>query len=456
MKYFTNKPLILGLLILIFIIPLSEISTIVLERQNNLQAVKQDIANTYTGEQTLAGPWLIVDYKLEGEDSSWKYFDTRPKVEIKTPWQKQYRAWQRPLNLALQSNLDVSSKSRGIYEVPVYLSHNHLDANFNIDPLFTSMKKANAKLSMEHAFIAFELSDQRGLQAPPIVQMMGKTVEAKPGLPYAGAKDGFYFPVPLQTLKSSKSIEASIDFKLRGTNAIELSPSGNENQLTVLANWPHPKFTGAYLPDNSEISDHDTSASWSISSFATGLEMKPFIGKPSVIPDWQSPGVARMEIFEPVNIYTLNLRATKYGMLFVILSFAGFYMFELIQKQNLHPIQYGLIGLALSVFFLLLLSSSEVLGFTLAYSLATLSCIGLISFYIAGKIGRHAALRLSALLLTLYSSVFIILRLEDRALLVGSVLIFIVLASVMIITRKMDWYVLSSSAKNSLAKTANY
>ena len=248
-----------------------------------------------------------------------------------------------------------------------------------------------------------------------------------------------------------------ITFVLAGTERFGFVPLGDSNHVELSSTWPHPNFDGDYSPRNPEISAQGFKAIWDITALASGAQAgyrvmtKGEAGATARADDGSNTSAAAgldslgLTLIDPVNVYTQADRASKYGFLFVMLTFVGFLMFELIKKLPIHPIQYGLVGMALAIFFLLLLSLSEHIAFWQAYLVASIACIGLLGVYLSSVLkSRARGLGFSTMLTMLYATLYGLLVSEDNALVLGSLMLFAILAVIMIVTRKIDWYALST------------
>ena len=211
-------------------------------------------------------------------------------------------------------------------------------------------------------------------------------------------------------------------------------PLGEATTTELRGNWPHPSFGGAFLPRTREISKDGFVARWSTTGLASNAAQ--IDGKAKVF---------EVRLIDPVDVYRQALRAVKYGVLFVVLTFAAFFMFENLKSLPIHPVQYALVGLAQAVFFLLLTSLSEHINFVMAYLVAAIASITLIGIYLAAILrGWRRGFGFGFALATLYASLFGILRSEESALLLGSLLLFFALAGVMLGTRRIEWYGLNT------------
>jgi inner membrane protein len=251
--------------------------------------------------------------------------------------------------------------------------------------------------------------------------------------------------VDLPPGSAGRTVLAQGDLEIMGTEQILFLPVGKVTTVDVSSEWPHPSFVGAFLPDTRTVSANGFQAHWKLSDFATGVNDAVARVERLGAPADQSPGFPDHDLgvrfIQPVDVYQQSERAVKYGFLFVLLTLVAFYLFEVLRRLAVHPIQYALCGGALAIFFLLLASLSEHLPFAAAYSIASVACVGLISFYVGHVLqSARRGLAFGGVLGALYGSLYVILLSEDYALLLGAVLLFAALALVMIMTRRVDWY----------------
>ncbi len=436
------KPAVLAALTLLLLIPLAMIEDKVRERSNYRDAVRTDIAQSWTGAQTVKGPWLVVAYRRTVEKVHW---DEKSRQKVTTPWTQYEKLLLRPKQLKLAAALDVSHRRRGIFQVPVFVGEVSLSGLFDTKVVSDLLALTEGKITLDRVYTAIGVTDARGIASSPIINWAGARVVAVPGTESTGFESksiaGFHAELPKTIIEKPGEFSFQTQFTLHGIDQFLAAPVAFDNQINLTSNWPHPSFTGDFLPLEHAINDNGFQAAWSVSSFAAGISLAPEIaGQNAIFTSLQNLNRIGVRLFEPVDIYTLSDRATKYGLLFVLLTFSAFFLFEILGKSSLHPLQYGMVGLALAIFFLLLLSLSEQIGFTLAYSIATVACVGLITLYIRPAVGTANVLILSFGLLLLYAACYVILMLEDHALLVGSGLLFIVLAAIMLLTKRIDWY----------------
>ena len=252
-------------------------------------------------------------------------------------------------------------------------------------------------------------------------------------------------------LHATVPMAARHDFKLnltlQGTSALHFTPVARETEVNLEADWPHPSFTGDYLPVERTVTDRGFAARWQASFFSTNIQQLLVACADDGACEGFNGRRFSVSFIDPVDHYAKMGRAVNYALLFVTLTFAAFFLFEVLRRLVIHPVQYALVGVALALFFLLLLSLSEHIGFTRAYLVSASACVGLLGFYIRHVLGGFArGAGFAAGLAALYGLLFLLLRMEDYALLVGSLLLFGTLAVVMVLTRHIDWFTVGQKA----------
>ncbi len=245
----------------------------------------------------------------------------------------------------------------------------------------------------------------------------------------------------------------SFALTLRGMQTLSFAPVGLNTSVSVSSKWPHPRFIRRYLPERREISAAGFAAAWRVSSFSSAVKQQLQQCKNGQCAALLS-NTFGVSLLEPVDIYQQAERSIKYGILFIGLTFVAIIIVEIVKRLQIHPVQYLLVGLALAVFYLLLVSLSEHIVFHWAYLIASIACTGLICFYLCGVMDSiKQGVFFSMLIALLYGILFVILRAEDFALLMGSLLLFAALAALMLITRQIDWYELTATRRNPESNT---
>lgn len=434
------KLLALAAMALILVIALGRIEWKVQERRATRDAAVAGISQQFAEAQQVAGPllWLACQ-----ESRSITRFDEKQQPRIETETTDCSRAI-RPAQLAGNGELAVSERYRGIYKARVYVSSLRLNATFS--PTELNLK---SNQSLTGAYWVFGVSDPRGLKQIVIKNGNGDVLEARPGTAGSILPRGFHVPVDIDALEQEQHLTA--DIELAGSGRFDWVPVAENNDFSLHSAWPHPAFSGQYLPDTREINSAGFNARWRVNAFATGggnvLEQAAAVPADS---ENGSSGVSAqperfkhgfgVSLIDPVDAYVQSDRAIRYGFLFVLLTLGGFYLFELLKQKTLHPLQYLMIGFAVVVFFLLLLALSEHLGFLWAYVVAATACTALIATYGRSLLGNwKASAVLGAGYGALFGGLYQLLASEDHALLMGAWLVFGVLAATMYLTRKLNW-----------------
>jgi inner membrane protein len=306
-------------------------------------------------------------------------------------------------------------------------------------------------------FLALGISDIRGIGSALELTWAGERVAFQPGSGTPVLPAGVHATLPAWDVSGGRPASYAIALSLEGTGDFQVTPMGRESRVLLTSNWPHPSFVGEFLPREREIDAHGFNARWQTSFFATNLENVVLACQNA---SGNHPACGELggrhfgiSFVDPVDHYLQSDRATKYAFLFIGLTFAACFLLEVLRRLSVHPIQYGLVGLALAVFFLLLLSLSEHLGFRLAYAVSAVACVSLIAHYVAHvvanwKLGAVFASALGAL----YGLLYAILSAEDYALLIGSLLVFATLGAVMVLTRKVNWAAFGQSTEMPLGR----
>ena len=433
------KLAIIAALMALLAIPLLLVVSKIYERDNYHEQARNDIANSWTGEQLILGPILVVPYSRIYESREFNK-ELERYVTSKVTVDEQLFV----LPDALTGNVDLQTevRYRGIYEVPVYTSAVSLGGDISNSEVLELAQRKDV-IAIGRPYLSIVVNDMRGIAASPELNWNGDTVEFMPGSQLVFRDAGIHAPLSDIDRVALDRYRFSVSFTLRGMSSFRFVPVGSSSSIDITSSWPHPRFEGLYLPSHREISNNGFTASWQTSAFATNIAEKArhcASGDCGQLMN-NSLGVV---LVDPVDVYLQAQRASKYGILFIGLTFTAFFLFEVLRKIAIHPIQYTLVGLALSVFYLLLVSLAEHIPFRSAYGIATLACSGLLGFYITFVL---KSLRLGGLfaaaITSLYAILYVIIQEEDYAFSMGAGLIFITLSGVMFATRNIDWFEIS-------------
>ena len=443
----SNRFFAVGLVALAILIPLNMISGLVQERQQIHHQAIAEMSATSTTAQQIIGPVLVIPcretYKVDYQDQSSHSLQRRDATRDCT-------RYALPTKLSIKGALDGDIRSRGIHNALFYTSDLAVQAQFAVPERFGS-GAAESSVVLGSARLAVGVRDTRGILNVPSLLIEKRKIEFAPGTALPVLGNGIH--AELGEVLAKQVIDVAFAVQLRGLEELRVVPLGRQTEVRLSSHWPHPSFIGRFLPTTRQISARGFEAQWSTSQFSTGLDeifSRHFVDTSRTVEiDDVAFGVTLMD---PVNLYTQTDRATKYAFLFVALTFIALLGTELARGLQLHPMHYTLVGVALAMFFLLLLSLAEHIGFDWAYAFAAASCITLLGYYLrhtlhSFAIGAGFVLTLS----TLYGLLYGLLDCEDYALLAGSVFVFAVLAVLMVVTRKVDWFTLLTPA---VAQTA--
>lgn len=427
---------IMGGLVLLLLIPLLMIRSVIADRERYRDEAARRVAQSSAGEQRFVGPLRYIPWTREIEV---KVRDGDGSTAVQRR-RESGRLVQAPARLRVDGVLMPSERRIGLFKVPVYTWQAQVRAEFAPMPYEAAPDRVYGR-----PYLAWGISDVRGLTGEPSLSLDGRSVALENGSgDLATVSQGLHARLPAPRDAGSGMLPAladvTMDLRLAGTRALSVVPVGDSNQVALRSSWPRPAFGGEFLPAERQVDAAGFRAQWALSSLATGAQAQLAGGKPL--------DALRVDLVDPVDVYTQADRASKYGLLFVLLTFVGFVLLELIKRLRIHPAQYLLVGLALAIFFLLLLSLSEHIPFWQAYVVSAAACIGLQFFYLAGVLrSRALAAGFAALLTALYGVLYSLLASEDNSLLMGSLLLFGILAAVMWLTRRLDWYELGSQLR---------
>jgi len=427
------KGLIIGGLALLLLIPLTMIEGQITARNARQMETETEIAELTAGRQQLTGPLLVVDYDEETVQE--EVNESTKAVTRKTVWVSDHRILT-PKVLSLSGVAKVEERRRGLFKAQAYELDARLQGTFVV-PANLGLE-ANRRLRLGRATLMVGLSDLRGIRSQPTLTWAGRTLGFAPGVPHEVVKQGIQVDLGPVAELGKGELSFDLPLALRGSGAFSMAPVAETTRVALRSPWPTPSFQGRFLAEHTEGPQGFT-ATWEVFHLARNLGAI-LEGRGQTA---ESFGVAFQK---GLNTYLMTERAAKYGFLFVGLTFAAFFFFEMLRRLPIHPIQYLLVGLALAIFFLLLLSLSERLPFGLAYGLAAAACTLLLGSYLAQVLrSPRRGWAFAGSLGILFGVLFGLISSEDNALLLGSLLTFLGLAGVMLGTRRLDWYALAEA-----------
>ncbi|WP_350287728.1 cell envelope integrity protein CreD [uncultured Croceitalea sp.] len=439
----TARMLMIGFIILILLVPLIFIKELIRERALRQQDVIQEVGNLW-GEQVLfMGPILKIPYKTYTESTK---MVTGTKSVITERTAETHYAYFFPDELNIDAAVDALKKERGIYETSVFSSDMEFNGKFGV-PDFKQKDIKDEDVLWNKATVIMKTSNLKGIKNQIEMQLGEATLKFLPRY-QSQSNTGYYTDnVLLHELESPYITEAfaakePLDFTsamvVNGSSKIRFVPVGEATKLHMTSNWKDPSFTGNFLPEEDAVktvTEAGFEANWKVLQTNRQFEQS-FFGS---LPDLREFSFGT-ELLVPVDEYQKSERSAKYGYLVIALTFLVFFLIQTISTINIHPFQYLMIGLALVMFYTLLISISEHQNFLKAYAIASASVIALISIYSRSILkSMKFVLLIFAALSALYAFIFVIIQLESYALLVGSIGLFVILATVMFTSRRIDW-----------------
>lgn len=440
------KLLILAGVSLLLSMVLLRIGWLVDERQARQLEAVASVEQAQAGAQTLLGPLLLRHCTEEWETLVVDENQERRRSTAK----RDFVISAVPERLQVGGALNQEARYRGIFKVNGYAGRLQLDAQWAslqaLEPPRAQQPGGRVQCARVQAMLAS--SDARGLRGAAL-KLGEQALAVKPGTGHPAYVRGLHAPLP-ETLALDMPLTLQLSLELAGTQRFALVPAAAATTLDLRSDWPHPSFGGRFLPSSREVGEDGFSAQWQVSELASTAPADVLQHK--VVGGLGGSGNQEIDTLEfamvdPVNPYVMSDRAIKYGLMFILLTFVCVGLVELMSGRRVHPVQYLLVGLGLSVFFLLLLSLSEHLSFGLSYLLAAGAAVALLGYYGAAMLGAwRRGLGFGAGVCGLYAALYVLLSLEQASLIVGALLLFIVLAAVMVLTRRLDWYALGASA----------
>jgi inner membrane protein len=430
------RVLLIGSLALLLFIPLLLIQGLIESRVSYRGEAVASVVQSFADAQSIAGPVLVVPYVVSWQAQEELRHGGHKTVEHN---KKRFLVFF-PTELDIQSELPTATRSRGIFNVETYRFDGLLSGRFNFVMPQIPLQQGESLVRFFSPEVVLKVRDLRGLVGRPVLTFNGETLAWEKNTEASSAfSPALYGPLPSLEPGQALKAEFKINLSLNGTHSITIAPLADDNHVSMKSPWPHPDFRGGFLPTTREVTNHGFNATWKVSSLSSNAQSN-FESNNTWA--WEAQGLA-VRLINPVDPYALATRASKYGFLFITLSFAAFFFIEMLKKLRVHPMQYLLVGMSMALFFLLLLSLSEHMPFGLSYAIAAGASLGLLAFYLCfvlRSIGM--GLGVAALLGVLFSCLYGLLLSEDYALLLGSALLFICLAVAMVLSRKLDWYAL--------------
>ena len=419
----TFKAMVIGVLILVMLIPVAMIRELIRERELTSASVMSEVSSKWGARQTLTGPVLCVPY-------TYNVIDNDRSREIRD------MAYFLPEELNIETDVQPEIRYRSIYKLVVYQSEINAGGTFK-HPDFEKLNIKTNSIEWENAFVLIGISDLKGIRSNIAFNWDNMSKESMSGVDNSMlVESGISVKIPLAKENADeKTYKFDFALTLNGSGGLFFVPVGKTTRLYMISPWDSPSFDGAFLPDHRDIIDGFT-ATWNVFSYNRNFSQM-WTGSNYY---FQSAEFG-VNLILPVDHYQKTMRSAKYAIMFIALTFLVFFLVELLSRKRIHPLQYLLVSIGLALFYCLLLALSEQIHFTLAYLLSALAIVGLITAYSHSIFKKTKQTVLMGIFLTtLYLFLYTVLQLEDLALLIGSVGLFVALAVVMYVSRKVDWF----------------
>lgn len=421
----------MGIVMFVLLVPLAMMYSVITERASRRNQVVAEISSQSGGAQTLGGPVLVIPYR-----HSWT--DSAGRVQHGTA-----QAYVLPESLDISGRMEPEIRGRSLFPVVIYRAHLKIQGHF-ARPDLTHVRPAPDEILWDDATLSLGVSDPKGISRRLELALNGQRRPFVPGASEVGLfNTGVHAATAGLSGPSAEKLPFELELDLTGTHELRFLPGGNETTVHLTSPWPHPSLVGAPLTDQRRIDANGFDVSWRVPYFGRGFA-----------PQWTNHGLNSEQLkaqaaastfgvvlMQPVDIYVQTERAVKYAVLFIVMTLVIAFLWEISGGILVHPVQYLFVGFTMCVFYLLLLSLAEHAGFDVAYVAAAVATVTLLSYYWSWILrgARHRWL-MGAALSVLYGYLYLLLRLEDYALLAGSIGLFAMLALVMFLTRRVNWY----------------
>lgn len=442
----------IGFLILILLIPASWIESLIRERQGRAQEVINEVSEKWSGDQTLSGPVLMIPFTKIEKTKKWN--DGKQIEELK---ETVHKAYFLPETYTVKSNVKPEVLHRGIFDVAVYESDIAMVASFS-SPDFSTWNIPDEQVHWKDAMLINGITDLRGISENPKIQNGSKNLLSEPasdiGLnisqqqyvpteydgeiaarPRTNLVSGIVTPLGW-TSRADIVADYSIQLSLKGSESLYFVPTGKSTEVSSTGAWPSPSFEGKLLPSDRTVNEEGFSATWKVLSFNRPFSQKWVNEEQSL-----SGSEFGLRLLIPADQYQKSTRTAKYGVLIIILAFTALFLVEITTKIRIHPFQYILVGVALIIYYTLLLSLSEQVGYNVAYAISSIATILLVSVYAASFLKKKSIIFLFTFLMTcFYAFIFVIIQAQDFSLLIGSIGLFLIVGLLMYFSRNIKWY----------------
>ncbi len=428
----TVKIVFILFIIILLMIPNMMIKNLIRERSSRKAEIEREVAKSFGESQTIMAPFLRIPYTKIVTDKEDKATTIEGHINI------------APQSTVVNGKAITDTRKRSIYEVVVFNSEIDIQERFKVDMLLDEATYKNYTFDYTKTKAVFSIADANGISDNTAFNVNGKTLKMVGNANITGGRLT-KIATEVFTIDPAQEIVLGSSLIFKGTKSLNIEPLGDKMQITITSNWPDPSYVGKRSPSDYNNTEEGFVSNWKTNRFSHDY------------PDiWQSDTVLNkknhsfgVNFIQPIDDYGKNTRTAKYALLIISLTFGIFFFFEILYKQMIHPIQYILIGFALTIFYLLLISITEHMGFNSGYAISSIATIGLITAYTRFILKTmKGSTIIGGLLFGLFGYVFVILQMQDFALLAGAVALFVILATVMLLSRNVDWYNLNEVVEN--------
>ncbi len=426
----TVKLIFIGGLVLALLIPSVMLQGLIHEREQRRDEVDKDVSATWSGSQLVQGPVLVIPYKRQVKET------TDNKEAVKEVIENIYIL---PNTLHYKAGIAAEKLHRGIFETSVYNTQVKVWGNFKTE--LDKLSILPSQLLPSRAILAFSISDLKGLKTNPVIIFGSQKLQTEPSFNEKGLFNNGLMARANLIGADTASIQFNFILDLKGSQQLNFLHTGKATDVEVSGNWSTPSFSGRYLPDNRIVTDKGFDAKWHMLYFNRPFAQQ-WAADDTLVSNMQKhdDAIFGVKLKLPVDDYQKTMRSSKYGILIILLTFISLFLTEMISKQRIHSFNYVLIGAAMVIYYTLLLSFSEQVGYNWAYLIASMATIVLVSVFIASLLKNKKPAVLFAIILAIfYAFIYVIIQLEDMALLIGSIALFVIVGVLMYFSRKINW-----------------
>ena len=424
----TFKVFGIAVLALLMLIPLPQVNGLIEEREGRAHAATRQIAERWGGQQLVGGPVLVVPVRFQQQRQD-------------GPVVVEQREYVLPDRLGLKANLTPELRRYGLYETAVYTAAITLEGRFAPADL-AALAQEGREPQWHRTELRVPIADVRGIRRASALRIGTRELTFGPDSGGVAGIAAIAAPVALDAVALAQPLPFAFELTLAGSERIAALPLARQTDVTMQGSWPDPGFDGAFLPAERKVDANGFAATWQVLDLNRRIAQHWSEAEAATVA--LAEGAFGVSLVRPANAYQQNVRAGKYGVLFIALTFVAFFLFEVLRGLRVHPVQYLLVGLALCTFYVVLLALSEQVGFAVAYAFAAIATVVLVGGYAAAVLAeRRAGWLLGGLLGVIYALLYGLVSSEDYALLMGALALLLAVTALMMLTRRVDWYAMS-------------